>query len=201
MYPHARTAKLRAHYEGTALTMKGMRAYALVQPPNVLHIVPAEPPKDRKLLQLSKRFGLRNEYVKNMLGLDDKPARTTHKSWQELESVRWLEHVKTLELVPVVGEIKEFLKSRRAKESDMSFNERSFLQFMSPAGKEDGSGKLMDHYKEWRRVELLPAEAASQLEIYACAQMAAQRFYHQSSPRRNYGALLPSLVPAGCLRM
>ena len=44
-----------------------------------------------------------------MLGLDQKRARAEHKSWQKLDNVRWLEHVTTRELVPVVGEIKKFL--------------------------------------------------------------------------------------------
>ena len=61
-----------------------MLLYALVQPPGVLHLVPAEPPKELKLLRLSQRFGLRNAYVKNMLGLDQSRPRADHKSWQKL---------------------------------------------------------------------------------------------------------------------
>ena len=48
-----------------------MPFYALVQPPDVLHLVPEEPKREGPLLRLSKRFPeLRNGYVKNMLGLD-----------------------------------------------------------------------------------------------------------------------------------
>ena len=50
-----------ARCEGTALAAKGMAFYALVQPPGVLHLVPAEPPRDKRLLRLSQRFNLRNE--------------------------------------------------------------------------------------------------------------------------------------------
>ena len=83
-----------------------MPYYALVQPPDVLHLVPAEPTKEKSLLRFKKRFPnskLRVDYLKNMLGLDDKLARNVHANWQRLDSVRWLQHVKTGELVPVVG--------------------------------------------------------------------------------------------------
>ena len=102
-----------------------MQLYALVQPPGVLHLVPAEPPKDLKLLRLSQRFGLRNEYVKNMLGLDGKRARPDHNSWQKLDNVRWLEHVTTGDLVPIVGEIKKFLSTAHAPKDDICFDERA----------------------------------------------------------------------------
>ena len=138
-----------------------MPFYALVQPPGVLHLVPAEPPRDQRLLRLSQRFNLRNEYVKNMLGLDHKRARAEHKSCQKLDKVQWLEHVTTGELVPVVGEIKQFLATARAKQEDMRFDERSLQQLLSENGKLNGSGEVTEQYKGWRKVDDLQVRMKS----------------------------------------
>ena len=119
-----------------------------MQPPDVLHLVPAEPAsKEKPLLRLTKRFPnskLRVDYLKNMLGLDDKPARNVHANWQRLDSVRWLQHVKTGELVPVVGEIKEFFKSARAQQEDMRFDERSLYQYLSTCSRPMASSMAME---------------------------------------------------------
>ena len=164
-----------------------MPYYALVQPPDVLHLVPAEPTKEKSLLRLKKRFPnskLRVDYLKNMLGLDDKLARNVHANWQRLDSVRWLQHVKTGELVPVVGEIKEFCKSARAQQEDMRFDERSLYQYLSIDGKLNGNGVVMDDYKGWRKVELDNARAASLLKICTCSEDCAK-------------VLPPELTPLG----
>ena len=56
-----------------ALATKEMPFHALVQPPYVLHLVPAEPAsKEKPLQRLTKRFPEANmctDCLKNMLGL------------------------------------------------------------------------------------------------------------------------------------
>ena len=183
-----------------------MPFYALVQPPDVLPLVPEEPRKETPLLRLSKRFPqLRNGYVKNMLGLDHRPPRNVHANWQRLDSVRWLEHVKTGELVPVVGEIKEFIKTPRAQQEDMRFDERSLAQHLSLDGKINGSGHVMTEYKGWRKVELDNARAASLLNICTCPEDCSRvlppeltPFFRQSS-RRDPAVAIDKACACPCL--
>ena len=76
----------RARCEGNCARCEGNGALsARTAPPGVLHLVPVEPPKDRKLLRLSQRFGLRNEYVKNMCWASTRsrrvPTTRVGRSW------------------------------------------------------------------------------------------------------------------------
>ena len=68
---HTKSVAGGARYEGGALATKTMPFHAVVQPPNVLHLVPAEPAsKEKPLQRLTKRFpetNLRTNYLKNML--------------------------------------------------------------------------------------------------------------------------------------
>ena len=85
----------------------------LVSPDGFLHIVPDL----RTLANVSKCHGLRNEYMRNMVGVLTAALPTQRQEasnklgpWQLLENVKWLQRVKSREIVVCVGGPKNFLK-------------------------------------------------------------------------------------------
>ena len=91
---------------------------AIVQPPGVLHVVPAT---KQARIDFSKAHKLRNAYLCNMLGVGT-ASQDEASGFQKLGQVKWLVHIETGERVPVVGKITKFLKTPRAQRKDMAFN-------------------------------------------------------------------------------
>ena len=113
----------------------------LVKAPHTLHLPPSVAHK-KDLVAFSKQHGLRNEYLKDVLA--GKPRLLVgHQQWvwQSLKDVRWLRHEGTGELVVVVGGASSFLRTDRAKQSDMDFVLRTLqdhLQASTPIKSANG---------------------------------------------------------------
>jgi hypothetical protein len=85
--------------------------FKLVSPEGVLHFVPRiNRVQETRLLAFSKAHELRNEYLKNCLGLSTISA-DEHKHWQPLHKVRWLQHIDSGVIVVVVGGAQHFVDS------------------------------------------------------------------------------------------
>ena len=124
----------------------------VVQPPGTLRVVP-EGKRDQVLF--SKRYGLRNEYVNDML----KTGRW-HKDWQRLGDAQWLQNIETGEIVVVGGEPTYFLKNVAAHREDMSFDKWNFPKWLT--GKYvDRSGNPFRVYKGWEKLEHMPEQVAA----------------------------------------
>ena len=64
------------------------------------------------LKRVSKHHELRNEYMRNLVGVKTKALTTQRKeasNWQLLENVKWLQRVESREIVVSVGGAQNFL--------------------------------------------------------------------------------------------
>ena len=80
----------------------------LVSPDGYLHVV-----ADLDTLRsVSKHHKLRNDYMRNLVGVQTKALTTQRKeasNWQLLENVKWLQRVESREIVVSVGGAQNFL--------------------------------------------------------------------------------------------
>ena len=76
-----------------------------------LHFLPND---KSKIKHVADKHGLRNDYFRNMLGLNGhgKPYRTEHEHWQLVCNTQWLKHVASGVIVVVVGGPTHFFKSQ-----------------------------------------------------------------------------------------
>jgi hypothetical protein len=86
--------------------------WLLVSDAGFLHFVPNV---KKQIKHVSDSHGLRNGYVRNMLGLDQTDPRDEHKHWQLLGKVRgWLRHISSGVIIVVVGDAKHFFDNQAA---------------------------------------------------------------------------------------
>ena len=121
-----------------------LQPWRLVSPDGTLRILREE----EALEPLCVANNLTLKYMKNILGLCRSEPKLEHKGWQVLEKVRWLQHMKTGEYVPVVGKVKNFLKYAWQRD-DMPFSEREFQQLLAGTLKTKCLQDERDTYKEW----------------------------------------------------
>ena len=86
--------------------------FMLVSEEGFLHVVPDLP----ALAVVSREHGLRNQYMRNMVGVPSSTARrdkctTDGRTWQELEKCRWLKHLDSGKIVVVVGGPANFVRT------------------------------------------------------------------------------------------
>ena len=124
----------------------------VVQPPATLRFYPASM---SARIEFCKAHGLRNEYLQDMVKL----GRSEHKGWQRLDKVRWLQHVKTGELVVVVGKPKYFIDTVAKKRADMPFQLRCFERLLAGDYK-TCTDTVMDVYKSWKVMHALHSPLA-----------------------------------------
>ena len=122
--------------------------WRIVSAHGTLHIVQSE----AALKQLSSAHRLEERYMRNLVGLLPSEPRGSHKNWQLLAKVRWLQSERTGEHVIVVGGAKNFLETVGAR-ADMDFKcKREMERFLSGKMLNRETGVARETYKGWRLV-------------------------------------------------
>ena len=132
----------------------------MIRSPGVLHRVPMA---DAMMLSFSQKHGIKqHKYFKAMLaGSSNVPVDKDEQRWQMPCQARWLQHAESGELVVVIDGPTFFLSSERAKQPDMSFNNRKLQRALKSGTADTITSADGSHLWLIKAKGYTPAELAS----------------------------------------